>query len=171
MKERYCRDLSHNTSRALPSREGNGTVTNREGALMPATGERRASATDAAILELVRRRSETSRVDLARELGVPPATVTYAGKRLLAAELLREGRFAGARGGKRPALLGLDAQARGAIGGTAGAGRLSLVGADLSGALRSRIALRLPAPTDAAEVSAALDRALPMIDPQPDARS
>jgi len=138
---------------------------------MPATGERRASATDAAILELVRRRSETSRVDLARELGVTPATVTYAVKRLLAAELLVEGGFASSRGGKRASLLRLNDQARWAIGGTVEAGRLSLVGVDMSGALRSRIALPLAAPTDATEVSAALDRALTMIDPHPDARS
>src|SRR5690625_7815511 len=100
---------------------------------MPATGERRASATDAAILELVRRRSETSRVDLARELGVTPATVTYAVKRLLAAELLVESGFASSRGGKRAALLRLNDQARWAIGCTIDTDRLSLVGVDKIG--------------------------------------
>ena len=138
---------------------------------MTATGERRASATDAAILELVRRRSETSRVEIARELGVTPATVTYAVKRLLAAELLVESGFASSRGGKRAALLRLNDQARWAIGCTIDTDRLSLVGVDMSGALRSRIALPLPAAADATEVSAALDRALSMIDPHPDARS
>jgi len=138
---------------------------------MTATGERRASATDAAILELVRRRSETSRVEISRELGVTPATVTYAVKRLLAAELLVESGFASSRGGKRASLLRLNDQARWAIGCTVDTDRLSLVGVDMSGALRSRIALPLAAAADAAEVSATLDRALSMVDPHPEARS
>src|SRR5690625_1062568 len=125
----------------------------REGPTMTATGERRASAADAAILELVRRRSETSRVEISRELGVTPATVTYAVKRLLAAELLVESGFASSRGGKRASLLRLNDQARWAIGCTVDTDRLSLVGVDMSGALRSRIALPLAAAADAAEVS------------------
>src|SRR5699024_177739 len=87
--------------------------------------------------------------------------------RLLAAELLVEGGFASSRGGKRASLLRLNDQARWAIGGTVEAGRLSLVGVDMSGALRSRVALPLAAPTDATEVSAALDRALTIIVPLP----
>ena len=90
---------------------------------MSTTGERRASATDAAILEIVRRRSQTSRVEISRELGVTPATVTYAVKRL-------SPRTAGGerslQRGKRASLLRLNDQARWAIGCTIDADRLSL---------------------------------------------
>lgn len=138
---------------------------------MTTTGERRASATDAAILEIVRRRAETSRVEISRELGVTPATVTYAVKRLLAAELLVESGFARSKGGKRASLLRVNDQGRWAIGGTIDADRLSLVGVDMTGALRSRIALPLSASADAAEVTATLERALSMMEPRPGTRS
>lgn len=138
---------------------------------MTATGERRASATDAAILEIVRRRAETSRVEISRELGVTPATVTYAVKRLLAAELLVESGFARSKGGKRASLLRVNDQARWAIGCTLDTDRLSLVGVDMTGALRSRIALPLTTSADAAEVTDTLDRALSMMEPHPGTRS
>ena len=138
---------------------------------MPNTGGRRASATDAAILEIVRRRSETSRVEISRELGVTPATVTYAVKRLLAAGLLREAGFAQSNGGKRASLLRLNDQARWAIGCTIDADRLSLAGVDLTGALRARIAVPLaPSPTSA-QIGEALRRALSMIRPETQAHS
>lgn len=133
---------------------------------MSPTGERRASATDAAILEVVRRRSETSRVEISRELGVTPATVTYAVKRLLAAELLVESGFARSNGGKRASLLRLNDQARWAIGCTIDADRLSLAGVDLSGDLRARIAVPLQDASDPLEVGGALRRALTMIRPE-----
>ena len=135
------------------------------------TGGRRASATDAAILELVRRRSETSRVEISRELGVTPATVTYAVKRLLAAGLLREAGFAQSKGGKRASLLRLNDQARWTIGCTIDADRLSLAGVDLTGALRARIAVPLGASPEPAEVGRALHRALTMIRPEGQAHS
>ena len=138
---------------------------------MPSTGGRRASATDAAILEIVRRRSETSRVEISRELGVTPATVTYAVKRLLAAGLLREAGFAQSKGGKRASLLRLNDQARWAIGCTIDADRLSLAGVDLTGALRARIAVPLGASPEPAEVGRALHRALTMIRPEGQAHS
>ncbi|MGO1283914.1 MAG: ROK family protein [Brachybacterium sp.] len=138
---------------------------------MGTTGERRASATDAAILEIVRRRSETSRVEISRELGVTPATVTYAVKRLLAAGLLREAGFAHSKGGKRASLLRLNDQARWAIGCTIDADRLSLAGVDLTGALRARIAVPLGASPEPAEVGRALHRALTMIRPEGQAHS
>lgn len=133
---------------------------------MSPTGERRASATDASILEIVRRRSETSRVEISRELGVTPATVTYAVKRLLAAELLVESGFAQSNGGKRASLLRLNDHARWAIGCTIDADRLSLAGVDLTGALRARIAVPLRSAKDPAEVGEALRRALSMIRPE-----
>ena len=138
---------------------------------MGTTGERRASATDAAILEIVRRRSETSRVEISRELGVTPATVTYAVKRLLAAGLLREAGFAQSNGGKRASLLRVNDQARWAIGCTIDADRLSLAGVDLTGALRARIAVPLaPSPTPT-QIGEALRRALSMIRPETQAHS
>ena len=133
---------------------------------MAVIGERRASATDAAILEVVRRRGETSRVEISRELGVTPATVTYAVKRLLAAGLLMEGGFARSNGGKRASLLRLNDQARRALGCTIETDRLSLVGVDLTGALRARIAVPLEDSTHPAEVRPALHRALSMLHPQ-----
>lgn len=133
---------------------------------MSATGERRASATDATILEIVRRRSETSRVEISRELGVTPATVTYAVRRLLAAGLLVEGGFAASKGGKRASLLRLNDQARWAIGCTIDADRLSLAGVDLTGGLRARIAVPLASAADPAETGDALRRALSMIRPE-----
>jgi predicted NBD/HSP70 family sugar kinase len=132
---------------------------------MSATGERRASATDAAILEIVRRRSETSRVEISRELGVTPATVTYAVKRLLGAELLVESGFARSNGGKRASLLRLNDQARWAIGCTIDADRLSLAGVDLTGGLRARIAVPLAHDTAPAEIGKALRHALSAIRP------
>lgn len=130
------------------------------------TGGRRASATDAAILEIVRRRSETSRVEISRELGVTPATVTYAVKRLLAAGLLREAGFAQSNGGKRASLLRLNDQARWAIGCTIDADRISLAGVDLTGALRARIAVPLGPSPSSAEIGEALRGALAMLRPE-----
>ena len=138
---------------------------------MSVIGERSASTTDAAILELVRRRAETSRVEISRELGVTPATVTYAVKRLLAAGLLVEGGFARSNGGKRASLLRLNDQARWAIGCTIDADRLSLAGVDLAGGLRARIAVPLESSSDPTEVGAALRRALSMIRPEAEAHS
>lgn len=134
--------------------------------MMSSTGGRRASATDAAILEIVRRRSETSRVEISRELGVTPATVTYAVKRLLAAGLLREAGFAQSNGGKRASLLRLNDQARWAIGCTIDADRISLAGVDLTGALRARIAVPLGPSPSSAEIGEALRGALAMLRPE-----
>ena len=133
---------------------------------MSTTGERRASATDAAILEIVRRRSQTSRVEISRELGVTPATVTYAVKRLLAEGLLVESGFARSNGGKRASLLRLNDQARWAIGCTIDADRLSLAAVDLTGALQARIAVPLEAPSGRGAVREALHRALSTLRPE-----
>lgn len=138
---------------------------------MSSTGGRRASATDAAILEIVRRRSETSRVEISRELGVTPATVTYAVKRLLAAGLLREVGFAQSNGGKRASLLRLNDQARWAIGCTIDADRLSLAGVDLTGALRARIAVPLSPSSRSTEIGETLRRAMSMLRPEAGAGS
>ncbi|MFC7455868.1 ROK family protein [Brachybacterium sp. GCM10030267] len=138
---------------------------------MTATGERRASSTDAAILEMVRRRTETTRVEIARELGVTPATVTYAVKRLMAAGLLVETGLARSNGGKRASLLRLNNRARRAIGCTIEADRLSMVGVDMTGALRSRVVLPLAPDASPAAVSAVLRDALETMEPDRDPHS
>ncbi|WP_198683973.1 ROK family transcriptional regulator [Brachybacterium sp. YJGR34] len=132
---------------------------------MAGTGPRRASATDAAVLETVRRRGETTRVDLARELGVTAATVTYSVKRLMAAGLLAENGFARSTGGKRASLLRLVDEARWAIGCTVDADRISLVGVDMTGALRSRAVLPLAPGADAAAITATIGEALARMEP------
>ncbi|MGY5765058.1 ROK family protein [Brachybacterium sp. DNPG3] len=138
---------------------------------MTVSGDRRASATDAAILETVRRRTETTRVELARELGVTPATVTYAVKRLMAAGLLVESGYARSNGGKRASLLRLNDGARWAAGCTIDAGRLSMVAVDMTGALRSRAVLPLPPHPTVEELLAAVRRALQMMTPSEDLAS
>ena len=65
-----------------------------EGDGMSRAGAGRPSAMDSAVLEFVRRRTETTRVEVARELGVTAATVTNSVKRLLSAGLLRESGYA-----------------------------------------------------------------------------
>lgn len=137
------------------------------------TAERRAtaSATDAAILEIVRRRTETTRVEISRELGVTPATVTYAVRRLLASGLLLESGRARSNGGKRASLLRVNDRAHWAVGCTIDADRLSMVGVDMTGALRSRIVLPIPASAHPAEIRGVLGRALELIDPARELRS
>ncbi len=127
-------------------------------------GDRRASATDAAILEVVRRRTETTRVEISRELGVTPATVTYAVKRLMAAGLVVESGLAHSTGGKRASLLRLNDHARWAIGCTIDTDRLSAVAVDMTGALRSRAVLPLDPAAGPDAVAAVLDQALSMME-------
>ncbi|MGP9537276.1 ROK family transcriptional regulator [Brachybacterium sp. AOP43-C2-M15] len=131
---------------------------------MTMTGERRSSSTDAAILEMVRRRTVTTRVEISRELGVTPATVTYAVKRLLAAGLVVEAGHARSNGGKRASLLRLNDRARWAIGCTIGSDRVSVVAVDMTGALRSRAVVPLGAGAEAGDVAHVLDRALSMME-------
>ena len=137
---------------------------------MSTPGERRsgAAATDAAILEVVRRRTETTRVEIAKELGVVPATVTYAVRRLLHADLVVETGYARSNGGKRASLLRLNDRARHAIGCTIDPGSLSLVGVDMTGALRSRVTLPLPPGSTPEEVTEHLRRGLDLLDPDRD---
>ncbi|WP_422116205.1 ROK family protein [Brachybacterium sp. UNK5269] len=127
-------------------------------------GERRASTTDTAILEVVRRRTETTRVEISRELGVTPATVTYAVKRLMAAGLVVESGLADSTGGKRASLLRLNDRARWAIGCTIDADRLSVVAVDMTGALRSRAVLPLDPAAGPDAVAVVLDQALSMME-------
>lgn len=75
-------------------------------------------------------------MELARDLGVTPATVTYAVKRLLAAGLVVETGHARSTGGKRASLLRLNNRARWSVGCTLEEDRLSVVAVDRSGALR-----------------------------------
>lgn len=104
-------------------------------------------------------------MELARDLGVTPATVTYAVKRLLAAGLVVETGHARSTGGKRASLLRLNNRARWSVGCTLEEDRLSVVAVDRSGALRSQLTMRLAGTGGPAEVSAAFPRALATMKP------
>ncbi|MGP5377427.1 ROK family protein [Brachybacterium alimentarium] len=132
---------------------------------MSRAGAGRPSAMDSAVLEFVRRRTETTRVEVARELGVTAATVTNSVKRLLSAGLLRESGYARSTGGKRATLLRVDDSARRALGCTLDEDRLSLVAVDTTGALRSRAVLPLTDPADPSEVAEVLREGLAIIAP------
>lgn len=111
---------------------------------MAAERSRPRTTIDSTILETIRRRSVTTRVDIARELGVTAATVTNAVKRLMAAGLVIEAGHARSTGGKRASLLRINDEARWALGCTIEPARLSLAAVDTTGALRSRSVLPLP---------------------------
>lgn len=108
---------------------------------------------DPAVLELVRRRTESTRVEIARELDVTAATVTNSVKRLLAAGLLWESGHARSTGGKPATLLRVNDAARRALGCTIDHDRLSMVAVDTTGALQSRVVLPLADAADPFEVS------------------
>ncbi|WP_193105014.1 ROK family transcriptional regulator [Brachybacterium sp. FME24] len=132
---------------------------------MSSAGDRRLPAMDTAVLEFVRRRTETTRVEIARELGVTAATVTNSVKRLLAAGLLWESGHARSTGGKRATLLRVNDAARRALGCTIDEDRLSLVAVDTTGALQSRVVLPLADATDATEVVAGVREGLAALVP------
>lgn len=111
---------------------------------MAAERSRPRTTIDSTVLETIRRRSVTTRVEIARELGVTPATVTNAVKRLMAAGLVIEAGHARSTGGKRASLLRINDEARWALGCTIEPARLSLAAVDTTGALRSRSVLPLP---------------------------
>jgi predicted NBD/HSP70 family sugar kinase len=112
---------------------------------MPALTARSGAATDAAILDAIRREPDTTRIAIARELGVTPATVTNSVKRLLAAGLVVESGRARSTGGKPASLLRVSTTSRWAIGCTLESDRLALVAMGMGGALRGRVMMPLPA--------------------------
>ena len=132
---------------------------------MSGTGDGRRPTMDTAVLEFVRRRTETTRVEIARELGVTAATVTNSVKRLLTAGLLWESGHARSTGGKRATLLRVDDSARRALGCTIDEDRLSLVAVDTTGALQARVVLPLQDAKDPIEVTDRLQEGLAALVP------
>ncbi|MDN5687108.1 MAG: ROK family transcriptional regulator [Brachybacterium sp.] len=129
------------------------------------SGDGRPPAMDTAVLEVVRRRTESTRVEIARELGVTAATVTNSVKRLLAAGLLWESGHARSTGGKRATLLRVNDAARRALGCTIDHDRLSMVAVDTTGALQSRVVLPLVDAADPHEVSESVREGLAALIP------
>lgn len=132
---------------------------------MPQDNGRPRTTIDTDVLDTIRRRGTTTRVELARELGVTAATITNAVKRLLSAGLVMETGHAKSTGGKRASLLQLNDQSRWALGCTVDAGRLSLAAVDTTGALRSRSVQPLPANADRRVVEETLHRGVELMAP------
>jgi predicted NBD/HSP70 family sugar kinase len=91
----------------------------------------------AATLGLLGTRGPSSRAEIARSLGVSPATVTQTTKELLARELVTELDSVPSQGGRPARLLGLVRSAGGAIGAKVTADHVALVSVDLDGTVRS----------------------------------
>ena len=91
----------------------------------------------AAVLGLLGTRGPSSRAEIARSLGVSPATVTQTTKELLARELIAELDSVPSQGGRPARLLGLVRSAGGAIGAKVTANHVALVSVELDGTVRS----------------------------------
>lgn len=117
---------------------------------------RSGAATDAVVFDAIRRVHETTRADLARELGVTPATVTTSVKRLLAEGLVVEAGRAPSRGGKPASLLRVHEEGRWAIGCAIEGDRLGIVAMGMDGRLLRRIVVPWPPPAADADRGQAL---------------
>lgn len=119
---------------------------------MPQNGQvtTRGDLVRAAVLGLLGTRGPSSRAEIARSLGVSPATVTQTTKELLARELVTELESVPSQGGRPARLLGLVRTAGGAIGAKVTANHVALVSVDLDGTVRSSRAV----PFDPAHPSA-----------------
>jgi len=95
----------------------------------------------AAVLGLLGTRGPSSRAEIARSLGVSPATVTQTTKELLARELITELDSVPSQGGRPARLLGLVRTAGGAIGAKVTADHVALVSVDLDGTVRASSAV------------------------------
>lgn len=99
----------------------------------------------AAVLGLLGTRGPTSRADIARSLGVSPATVTQTTKELLARGLVAELESVPSHGGRPARLLGLVDPAGGALGAKVMADHVRVVSVGLDGSVRSSVAHPLDA--------------------------
>lgn len=118
---------------------------------MAALRPRSGAATDAAVLDAIRRVPDTTRTALAAELGVTAVTVTNSVKRLLAEGLVVEVGRARSTGGKPASLLRVNTASRWALGCTIERDRLSVVAMNMDGALRFRTVVPLADPAADAE--------------------
>jgi predicted NBD/HSP70 family sugar kinase len=91
----------------------------------------------AGVLGLLGTQGPTSRVDIARSLGLSPATVTQVIKDLLARGLVEELASVPSRGGRPARLLGLVASGGVALGAKVTADHVALVTVELDGSVRT----------------------------------
>ncbi|GAB3064234.1 ROK family transcriptional regulator [Intrasporangium mesophilum] len=107
----------------------------------------------ASVLGLLGTRGPSSRADIARILGVSPATVTQTTKELLARRLITELDSVPSAGGRPARLLGLDQAAGYAIGAKVTADHIAIVSVGLDGtALSSESVPFDPSPRNALDV-------------------
>ncbi|MPY97937.1 MAG: ROK family protein [Actinophytocola sp.] len=97
----------------------------------------RGDGVPAAIVGLLGTRKPSSRVDIARSLGLSPATVTQVTRDLIARGVVEERVSVPSRGGRPAKLLGLVAGAGVALGATVTADRVALVTVELDGSVRT----------------------------------
>lgn len=116
----------------------------------------------ASVLDIARRRGTVTRLELAEELSVTPATITNVVKRLLRDGLLTEDGHRDSTGGKRASILRVKADSRFAIGIGLGFTSLTAVLTDFQGRMVGQTALPLNPydPADHPSLSAGLDRFL-----------
>lgn len=101
------------------------------------TSSPRGDVVRAAVLGLLGTRGPSSRADIARALGVSPATVTQTTKELLARELVVELDSVPSQGGRPARLLGLVDGAGGALGAKVTADHVRIVSVGLDGTVRT----------------------------------
>ena len=107
----------------------------------------------ASVLGLLGTRGPSSRADIARILGVSPATVTQTTKELLARRLITELESVPSAGGRPARLLGLDRAAGYAIGAKVTADHIAIVSVGLDGTARTSESVPFdPSPIDALDV-------------------
>jgi predicted NBD/HSP70 family sugar kinase len=92
------------------------------------------------IVGLLGTRGPSSRVDIARSLGISPATVTQVTKDLIARGMVEELASVPSRGGRPARLLGLVARAGIALGAKVTADHVTVVTVELDGSVRSSTA-------------------------------
>jgi predicted NBD/HSP70 family sugar kinase len=101
-----------------------------------ASGPRLRDVNRIAVLSLVGRQGPISRADIARRLGLSPATVTAVTRSLMEAGVIHKVDDGEPRGGRPSELLAVVASAAQAIGVKVASGRLTGVRADLDGTVR-----------------------------------
>ncbi len=100
---------------------------------------------DGAVLDLTRQRGVVTRLELAEDLGVTPATITNVVKRLLAGDLLVERGHSASTGGKRRTLLQLNPASRYAVGLSFNRVKMTIALTDFAGALVGQAVTPMPA--------------------------
>lgn len=89
--------------------------------------------TDCEILDIIVRNQAISRTDLSEMIGLTPAAITKAVKKLILGNLIKENRFLASTGGRPKVTLGLNGDYRKIIGVNLGVGFIHLVLSDLNG--------------------------------------